>query len=205
MTGEKPKLRKREILLALGAGALAAGGIAIAIDNDDGESFEVATDSGDEAMVDLTYDFAGFDAVGVNGAENVRISYGEKFSVRGKGPGSAMGEIEVVVEDGVLLIRPAVDNRDFWDSFGDTKFEITMPLLTRLTTTGASNIEIDRVAGESFEAVIGGVGEISIEDMDVQQASFRITGAGEVDIFGSATCSIAQSGLGGVTCGSEAN
>lgn len=187
MAGEKPKLRKREIALALGAGALAAGAIAIATGDDDEEYTYVVGGDESEDIVEMTYDLSGFDAVSVNGVQDVQITYGEEFSVRGEGPESVMGQLEVVVEDGMLYIRQGDDGRSFsWDDANGPTFAITMPALSRLNAEGAGDIEVDRITGESFEAVLGGAGEISIDEMEVEKASFRITGAGELTVSGTA-------------------
>lgn len=204
MAGEKPKLRKREIIFALAMGGLAAGGIAIAVDDDDDDQRDRdrrgQIENSSNEINEVTYDVSDFDQVSTFGPQDIVITYGEEFSVRAEGPALALDQLEAVISDERLLVRPK--NGDFrgdWDNFGGTTFYITMPVLERLWTQGSGDVEVDRIAAEKFEGVIGGAGEISIDSLEVEDAEFRITGAGGVQVAGKATTAdITISGAGDV-------
>ncbi len=201
MAGEKPRLRKREVLLALCAGVLGAGGAALWLDDDeDDRNWDVQLDIVDSEDTEVTYDVRDFDQVSTVGPQDIVITYGEEFSVRAEGPMGALSQLEAVVSHDRLLIRPKDGDLD--GSLGDlgtSTFYITMPALEWLSTEGSGEVEVDRIAGESFVGIIGGASEIQIDDIEVEDLEFRITGAGEVEMAGSANnTSIIISGAGEV-------
>lgn len=186
MAGEKPRLRKREIIFALAMGGLAAGGIAIALeesDTDRGYDNRIANSD----PVEIDYELGDFTGVSSAGPQDVFITYGEDFAVRADGPANVLDRMEAVVEDNRLLIRPKnLDFDDDWDGLNGSTFYITMPTLDHLDTRGQGDIYVDRIVSESFEGIVSGAGEMTIDDMTVENASFLITGAGGIEVAGTA-------------------
>ena len=203
MTGEKPKLRKREILLALGAGALAAGTIAIAVDDDD-ESYDyvVGIESGEDMdeVIEVSYAVSNFDQLSASGPFDIVITQGDEFAVRGEGPRWVLDQMEASVSHNRLIIEPiSNDMSGAWDDSSNVTFHITMPALSWLSVSGAGDVAIDRITGESFESEINGAGELSIGSIDVEDVTFGISGAGSVEASGTAdNTRIAITGAGGV-------
>jgi hypothetical protein len=175
----RPRLRKREIVLAIGAGALAAGAAAGILSDDDGPSPPfVAVNQASEQ----TYELTNFERISSIGPQDVEIEFGETYSVRAEG---AINGLEVVVEDGELVIRP----RNNWD-FGrmnSTTLFVTVPRLTRVFLNGTGNVSIDQLKGDRFAGVLEGfAGDLTIDGMEVDEAEFTIDGPGDITAAGTA-------------------
>lgn len=203
MTPGKPRLRKREILAALAAGALAAGGAALVLTQTgpaEVERSERAVASGPQQR---TYQVADFDGIASSGRQDIVITAGEEIAVRGEGPGEVLAQIEVVVEGGTLQIRPR-DGRDSdWDALRGVTFHVTVPRLEAVTVTGFGDVRIDRIAGNRFSGIIAGRGELAIGEMEVEDADFSIGGSGDVVVAGTArNTKIAIGGSGNVRAAS---
>ena len=177
---DRPRLRKREIVFAVAAGALAAGGAALMLDNDGGgPEFRELNEP-----TEMTYQLDGFERISTTGPQDLDIEIGETFSVRAEG---AAGQLEVVVEDGELIIRPRDGIGFGFPGFDSTKIEVTMPRLTRVSLTGSGDINIDGVTGERFSGVIQGfAGSMLLDGLDVEEADFTINGPGEIVAAGTA-------------------
>jgi hypothetical protein len=173
------KLRKREIVLAVSAGALAAAAAAGILSDGSGPSppFIVANQTGEQ-----TYQVADFERISTTGPQDVEIKFGEAISVRAEG---AIGSLEVVVENGELVIRP----RNGWDwvRTNSTTLYVTVPRLTRVFLNGTGNVSIDQVKGDRFAGVLEGfAGDLTITGLEVDQAEFTIDGPGDIAAAGTA-------------------
>jgi hypothetical protein len=180
---ERKGLRKREIVFAVAAGALAAGGAALVLEASADPEPVVSV----EGPGEMDYQLSGFDEISTTGPLNLVITSGEEFSVRAEGSPQALSVIEPVVENGRLEIGPKRGlNWSNWRNFDEATFYITMPRLTGVSVAGSGDVEIDRIEAESFEGSIAGSGELLIGAMAVDRASFDIAGAGNVEVTGTA-------------------
>lgn len=177
---ERPRLRKREILLAVGAGVLASGAaVAILESNDEnsGPRQELSEPS------ERTYQLADFERIATTGSQDLEISFGETFSVQAEGE---VARLHVAVENGELVVRP-VDGRGWdWDDFDSTRISVTLPRLTRVSLTGSGDVRIDGVKGDKFAGVIDGGfgGSLTVNGLEVDEAEFTINGLGEIAAAG---------------------
>lgn len=173
------RLRKREVVFALAAGALAAGGAALVLEvSEDGGAVAQAAAAGEK-----TYEVDAFERISTSGPQDIEIEFGETHSVRAEG---AIGRLEVLVENGELIIRPRGGG---WDGsgFDSTTLYVSLPRLTQVSLNGPGEISIDKVAGDRFAAVIGGFGgAIEVDGLAVDQAEFTINGPGEIAAAGTA-------------------
>ena len=178
---DRPRLRKREIAFALAAGAVAAGGATLILDTGGGGPGTRTEASEPKEMV---YRVADFERIAATGPQDVEIEFGETFSVRADG---AVSRLQVVVENGELVIRPRDGTGWEWSDFASTKIHVTMPRLTRVSLTGSGDITIDRVKGDSFSALVDGFGgSILVDGLEVDQAEFTINGPGDIEAAGTA-------------------
>jgi hypothetical protein len=176
------KLRKREIAFAVALGGLAAGAAALIVGgSDDSRPAPVAITAEPQ-----TFDLADFDEIRTMGSQQVVVTFGDTQSVRSEGSPEALGQLEVVVEGGELIIRPKDESSVDWDSLSSATFHVTLPDLDAVALDGSGNMRIDRIAGESFTATIEGSGELTIADMKVEEAEFSIGGSGTITAAGSA-------------------
>ena len=181
-TGE-PRLRKREVALALAAGAVAAGGAALMLDGSDSGPRVQAT-AGPDAM---TYQLSQFEEISTVGPQDVVVTLGDSFAVRAEGSPGALAQLEAVVVNGRLTIQP---KRGFdwgrWRSLQPATFYVVLPRLEGVALAGSGDVRIDRIEGGTFEGTIAGSGELSIDVMSVDEADFKIAGGGQVTASGSA-------------------
>ena len=170
-------LRKREVVLALGAGALAASGAALVLEvNEDGEAMAQAAPAEER-----TYEVGEFERISTSGSQDVEIAFGETHSVRAEG---AVGRLEVLVENGELIIRPRGGGWDGSDVDSTTLY-VTLPRLTQVSLNGPGEISIDKVVSPRFSAMLNG-GDIEVNGLEVDEAEFTINGPGEIAAAGTA-------------------
>lgn len=189
-----PRLRKREIVLAVAMGAMAAGGAALVLEGSDGGAPMIVV-----AASSAEYNGEPFENISIIGPQNVVITLGDTPAVRAEGPSEALARYETVVENGQLIIRPRApfQNGFTWPRRSAATFYVTVPSLDALTQDGSGDIRIDRIEGESFTGTITGSGELAIAAMQVDEADFTILGSGELVAAGTARetrVSIAGSG-----------
>lgn len=176
-------LRKREIGFAIGMGALAAGGAALILAEDDNGPAPVAV-----LAAPQTYDLGPFDEISTVGPQDVVVTRGDAHAVRSEGSPEALGRLEVVVEDGELIIRPK-DRFGFgfdWSRLSAATYHVTLPRLERASMAGSGNVRVDRIEGNSFEGAVAGSGVLEIGEMIVDEADFSIDGSGNVVAGGTA-------------------
>src|SRR5688572_6417990 len=106
------RLRKREIAFAIALGGLAAGGAAIILDESGGHGPAPVAVTAEPQ----TFELAEFDEISTSGPQQVVVTLGETQSVRSEGSPEALGQLEVVVEDGELIIRPKDGSDMDWDT-----------------------------------------------------------------------------------------
>lgn len=194
------RLRKREVVFAVALGAVAAGGAALILDESDGAGpVPVAAARADN----LTYDVAEFDEISTVGPQDVVVTRGDTHSVRSEGSPEALGQLEVIVDDGELTIRPKDRRRTNWGSLSSATFYVTVPRLDRVSQAGSGNVRIDRIESDSFEGAIAGSGELAIDALEVDEADFSIAGTGNVVIAAGAAreADISIGGRGEVRAG----
>jgi hypothetical protein len=173
------RLRKREVVFAVAAGALAAGGAALVLEvNEGGGHVAVAAAQADN----MDYEVGEFDQISTVGPQDVVITIGDTYAVRSEGSPEALGQLEVVIDDGELTIRPKSPRRTNWGSLDSATFFVTVPRLERVAQAGSGDVRIDRIEGDSFEGAIAGSGELAIDVLEVDEADFSIAGTGSVAV-----------------------
>jgi hypothetical protein len=181
-TPPRRKLRKREVAFAVALGGLAAGTAALILGgSDDSSPAPISV-----AAAPQTFELAEFDEISTSGPQQVVVTLGETQSVRSEGSPEALGQLEVVVEDGELIIRPRDESGVDWGVLSSAKYFVTVPHLEAVSLAGSGNLRVDRIEGDSFTGTIGGSGELTIADMEVDEADFRIGGSGTVIAAGTA-------------------
>lgn len=181
---EKSKLRAREVMLALTAGAVAAGGAALVLElNEDESAVAAAT-----APVAMSYDGTPFEGLATVGPQNLVVTTGEDHSVRWEGSSEALARLEVAVEDGTLTIRPrrGIPRGFNWSRRDAPTFYITVPRLEWVEVAGSGDVRVGRVEGGAFSGSIAGSGGLNIGALEVDEVDFSIAGSGDVAAAGKA-------------------
>lgn len=189
------RLRKREVAFAVAAGALAAGGAALVLEMSEGKGGGPVRVAAAQAG-NQSYDVGKFDQVSTVGPQDVVVTFGESYSVRSEGSPGALGQLEVVVDDGELTIRPKNQRRTDWGSLSSATFYVTAPRLERIAQAGSGDVRVDRIEGSSFEGAIAGSGELAIDVLNVDEADFSIAGTGSV-VVAAGTADETEVSIGG--------
>lgn len=178
---QRPTLRKREIVFAVAMGAAAAGAGALVLELDDAAPMARA------ATADhLTYPVGPFEALATVGPQDVTVERGDTYAVRSQGDPAALGQLEVVVVDGTLTIRPKPGFRVSWSSLSGATFHVTTPQLDSVSIAGSGSVRLDRVEGAAFAGSVAGPGELTIDALQVDKADFSVSGPGNLVAAGTA-------------------
>ncbi len=122
---------------------------------------------------------SGFSKVEVDGRTDVSISYGTVFKVEVKAYRNLLSSLETKVNGDVLKIGfkngTSVSN-------DNSEVIITMPLLTKFSTTGSSNVNINSGSADDFEAVITGASKIEGLGFTAKNANITIEGSGTASL-----------------------
>jgi len=131
---------------------------------------------------------------------NITVTPGAQPSVVLNGYENIIKIIKVRVEGNTLHIY--TDNFLNLSSDKDVSAEITVPSLSSLSISGASDANINgNISGSDFSLHISGVGKVNIANVNVSSLSAHISGAGDVTInSGSVNTALYQlSGTGSVS------
>src|SRR5687768_6891208 len=157
-----------------------------------GEEHEAA-----RATAQRSFQVGDFQAVSLEGAQDVVVTVGGAPSVRAEGDAEQIERLDIRVENGTLKIGT---RREGWFNFrhgGGLTVYVTAPALNGATIAGSGDMRIDRVQAQAFEAEIAGSGDMEIGALRAQRASFSIAGSGGMRAAGQAeqaAVSIAGSG-----------
>jgi hypothetical protein len=117
----------------------------------------------------------GFSKVDVSGKTGVTINYGTSFKVEVKAYRNLLSSLETKVNGDVLTIGyksgTSVSN-------DNSEVFITMPLLTKFSTTGDSKVNLNSGSANDFEAVITGASKIEGLGFTAKNATVTIEGTG---------------------------
>lgn len=122
---------------------------------------------------------SGFSKVEVAGKTGVVITQGPTFKVEAKAYANLLPYLETKVVGDVLKIAyksgTSVSN-------DNSVVAITIPLLSRFTTTGNSTVSILSGTASDFEAVVTGASIIQAFDFTAQNGTVNVEGSGSVEL-----------------------
>ena len=179
---------KRAIALGIMAGAAALAGCT-----------EARSESGGP-VIDRDYQVAGFDRIAVASSYDTNVRTGAAPSIHARGNQKAIENLEVSVEDGVLVIKSKKKMNFGWSSGhnGKVVLTVTVPSLRGADLAGSGDINVDKVAGDSFTGSIAGSGNLKVDHVEVAKLKLDIAGSGNATAGGgrakSAEYGIAGSG-----------
>ncbi len=162
--------RNRAIVLGIAAAAAAVAGCSEARSEDGGPT------------VERSYKVGNFDRIDLAGAFDVTVHTGAAPSVKARGSEKMMERLVVEVRDGVLLIHPRKQSGfrwGGWSNHGKVVVAVTVPSLSGTQLSGAGDIRIDQVKGDSFAGGIAGSGDLTIDRIEVGSLKLDISGAGD--------------------------
>ena len=151
--------------------------------------------------VSRNYPVAAFDRIAVGGPYEVTVRTGSAPTVSATGGQRDIERMVVEVDGQTLKIHP-VRRKGFnftsWSNRDVVRLTVTVPQLAGAEIAGSGNIEIDRVAGDSFAGAVAGSGDLQVGQVAVKQLKLGIAGSGEIRAAagsaGTASYDIAGSG-----------
>ena len=150
--------------------------------------------------VSRNYNVAAFDRIEVAGPYNVKVVTGGKGGISASGNQKLLDETDVIVEDGVLKIKPRKKKgmRWGWSSSGNATFIVNAAALKGAAIAGSGEIAVDRIAGD-FEGAVAGSGDLRLASIAGGKVKLAIAGSGDVQAAGKAdSVAIEIAGSGGV-------
>ncbi len=134
-----------------------------------------------------TYQVAAFDRIEVSGPYDVSVATGGTPGARATGGDKLLDDTEVVVENGVLKIRPKKTNgiNFHWGKRGSAKFAVTTAMLSGAAIAGSGGISVDKVSGD-FKGAIGGSGDLNLRSVAANAVDLVIGGSGSITAAGTA-------------------
>lgn len=135
--------------------------------------------------VSRKFDVAGFDKIEVAGPFDVQVTTGAQPGVSVRGPDNIVEKMVVEVENGTLKIHPEKRKGMFggwnWSNrSGKARVAVSVPMLRAAAIAGAGDMDINRIAAESFQGSIAGSGNLNLAHVQVKNLGLEIAGSGNV-------------------------
>ena len=133
--------------------------------------------------VERSYEVGPFTRIAVAGPYEVDVRTGSQPSVQASGPERAIERMEVEVKGDTLRIRPQKRSGiqlGGTRNSGPVRLEVTVPSLAAAEIAGSGEIDVDRIAGESFEGGVAGSGDLRLGNVEVGRLKIGIAGSGDI-------------------------
>jgi hypothetical protein len=133
--------------------------------------------------VSRTFQVAGFDSIEVAGPFNVQVTTGAQPAVSVRGPDNIVEHMVVEVEKGTLKIHPEKRKGMFggwnWGRHkGTAQVAVNVPMLRAAAIAGTGDMDINRIATDSFRGSIAGSGNLNLAQVQVKELGLEIAGSG---------------------------
>jgi hypothetical protein len=140
-----------------------------------------------------------FLAVSINYPAEVLIQQGKVESVKLEGDDNLLPQITTEVSDDTLIVE---NKENSWSKRVNptkrVKITITVKDLHEIEFSSAGNLEVDGLKTDELSLHLNGVGQMTLNDLDVRQLGARLSGAGNIEANGTAEeLDIRISGVGG--------
>ena len=141
-----------------------------------------------------------FDAVSLEGSDNVRVVRGPVISVTATGSQRVLDLLNIRVERNTLKIdRKSGRSNWSWGNDRGAMITVTMPTITAAGVAGSGDMTVDRADGERFGAAVEGSGNLNVASVAVKRAQLAAEGSGDLTIAGAATdVTMAAEGSGNI-------
>ncbi len=180
---------------AIGAAALAAATLAITACNINGDGpVLLRNDLSGETTADVR-DLDGFTEIDMAGSGDLLVTEGDSFEIEVTTDSALQEYVTTEVVGNTLRIE---QHYSIIGASPSVAVSVTVPDLTRLDVSGASEATVRSVTAESLDVGISGAGDIDLA-ADAQRLTISVTGAGTVTAHGTVDSgSVTVSGAGGI-------
>ncbi len=126
---------------------------------------------------------APFNSIMTEATADVVYTRSDKTAVTVSAPASHIDYITVSVQNGTLVISQR-DNRMLSNTIGSAMIKVTVsaPDVTRFTTGGTGDFEIQQLAGDSIYLFTSGTGDFEIGKIESSHITAQSVGTGDIDI-----------------------
>lgn len=170
-------MRRMTVLTTLGAAAALLGAC----------SSGNAAGSSDGPAGTRSFAVGAFDAVALEGADNVRVVTGTTASVVANGPADELDRLDIRVDGSTLKVGRKRGMWSIgWHSGPGVTVTVTTPGIKEASIGGSGDMTVDRVRGDAFKGAIGGSGDLDIADIQTANTSLSIAGSGNIRAAGTA-------------------
>lgn len=123
---------------------------------------------------------AAFDKVELKGPDRVVVRVGAAQSVSMEGDSAVLERMEVVVEDGKLVVRRKERNYSISGDNERATVTVTLPQLAAAAVGGTGRMSVDRVSGGDFSAAVGGSGQLRVGQTQARKLEAAVGGSGDL-------------------------
>lgn len=149
---------------------------------------------GSGKVVKQTRALAHFTGVNLNLPGDLELRLGNSESITIETDDNLLPQIESVIEDGVLRIRPLKRNTNLRSR--TMHIVVYAKTIDRLALAGSGSIDSDALKGSKLQFDIGGSGSINLKGMDAEAVAISVGGSGDLKSGGGKARSISIS-IGG--------
>jgi hypothetical protein len=136
-----------------------------------------------------------FDAVALDGSDEVRVVAGPAMSVSATGAASDLDKLDIRVEGNALKIGRKKSSWSMgWRNRG-VVVTVTTPSLFGVAVNGSGDMTVDRIDAETFQAAVKGSGNLNLSSVKAKTIAFAVDGSGNLNATG--TADSAQIAVGG--------
>lgn len=180
---------------AVGAAAIAAAALAISACDINGEGPVLTRDDLSGETATEARNLEGFTQIDMGGSADLLVMEGDSFEIEVTADSALQAYVTTEVVGSTLRIE---QHYSIIGASPSVSVSVTVPDLTRLDVSGASEATVRSVTAENLEVGISGAGDIDLA-ADAQQLTISVTGAGTVAAHGTVdSASITVSGAGGI-------
>lgn len=149
---------------------------------------------GSGKVVKQTRALAHFTGVNLNLPGDMELRLGNSESITIETDDNLVAQIESVIEDGVLRIRPLKRNTNLHSR--TMHIVVYAKNIDRLALSGSGSIDSDALKGSKLQFDIGGSGSINVKGMDAEAVAISVGGSGDLKSGGGKARSVSVS-IGG--------
>jgi len=124
-----------------------------------------------------------FDGIRVDAPVTVVLTTGPGASARAEGDQGALDRLKVDVSGRLLIVsmeRPRAGEK----SSGAATLRLSTPMVDRIILTGGGSVAVNRMKGLQGQVSLGGNGDISISDVQLDRIDILLAGSGRATLAG---------------------
>lgn len=125
-------------------------------------------------------DIDAVESVDIRTDGDLTVTLGDTPSLRIIAPQSTLDRLTSDIVDGVLVL----DAKGPGFTFGEVRYELTVPRLSDVTVEGSSDVTADFTGADEVRIVIDGSGDVTGTGVDADTVISSISGSGDIELTG---------------------